>query len=349
MAELPNLQSLNLLITHSLHHTRATMLSINREAMKIVRRILDAPDALGVVVSRLACGATVIDMGQQAPGGWAAGRLYTLVTLGGLGEVSYEPFVVGDRVLSAVRVMIDHPLEACVASQIAGWRLEGAREGAPILAGPARALNHANLDHYFELIDYRDRADEGVIAIQTAEPVTDDWATTIAAACQLAPEHLYILVAPNSSLVCAIQVAARIVEQSLHRLAEEGFDLRAVQYAHGIGVIPPLIADEVVAMGRINDSLLYGGIATLCVDAADDAIATVIGKVVSVASRAYGRPFVEIYEEAGRDFYQIPLDLHSPAVLHINNMRTGHTFSAGEINDGVLRQSFFGEVGIGRE
>ena len=317
------------------------MVSINREAMKIVRRILDAPEALGVTVSRLPGGTTVIDMGQRAPGGWAAGRLYTLITLGGLGEVSYEPFVVGDRTLSAVRVMIDHPIAACVASQIAGWRLEGAREGAPILAGPARALNHANLDHYFELTSYRDQADEVVIAIQTAEPVTEDWAATIAAACRLQPENLYILVAPNSSLVCAIQVAARIVEQSLHRLSEEGFDVATVKYAHGFGVIPPLIADEVVAMGRINDSLLYGGVATLSVDAADDAVAAVINKVVSVASRAYVRPFVEIYEDAGRDFYQIPLDLHSPAVLHINNMRTGRTFSAGEINHAVLQESFF--------
>ncbi|MFO7635086.1 MAG: methenyltetrahydromethanopterin cyclohydrolase [Caldilinea sp.] len=321
------------------------MISINREAMKIVRQILDAPDVLGVDVSQLAGGATVIDMGQQAPGGWVAGKIYTLITLGGLGEVSYEPFAVGDHVLSAVRVMIDHPLEACIASQIAGWRLEGAREGAPILAGPARALNHANLDHYFELIDYRDHADEGVIAIQTAEPVTEDWATTIAAACKLKPENLYILVAPNSSLVCAIQVAARIVEQSLHRLAEEGFAVNSVRYAHGFGVIPPLISDEIVAMGRINDSLLYGGVATLYVDATDDAIAAVIDKVVSVASRAYGRPFVEIYEAAGRDFYQIPLDLHSPAVLHINNLNSGRTFSAGEINYAVLKQSFFGEDG----
>ncbi|GIK73754.1 MAG: hypothetical protein BroJett021_27420 [Chloroflexota bacterium] len=319
------------------------MISINREAMKIVRRILEAPEALGVAVGRLACGTTVIDMGQAAPGGWLAGKYYTLITLGGLAEVSYEPFPVGDRVLSAVRVMIDQPQLACIASQIAGWRLEGARAGAPILAGPARALNHANLDHYFELIDYRDHADEGVIAIQTAEPVTEDWATTIAAACKLKPENLYILVAPNSSLVCAIQVAARIVEQSLHRLAEEGFAVNCVRYAHGFGVIPPLIRDEIVAMGRINDSLLYGGVATLYVEADDDAIAAVIGKVVSVASRAYGRPFVEIYEEAGRDFYQIPLDLHSPAVLHINNLNSGRTFSAGEINYGVLQKSFFGE------
>lgn len=318
-------------------------LSINREAMKIVRRILDAPEALGVRVDRLPNGATVIDMGQRAPGGWVAGKYYTLITLGGLGEVSYEPFAVGDRVLAAVRVMIDHPMAACVASQIAGWRLEGARAGAPILAGPARALNRANPDHYFDLIDYQDEASEGVIAIQTADPVTEDWANAIAGACRLAPEQLTILVAPNSSLVCAVQVAARIVEQSLHRLAEEGFDVRSVRHAHGFGVIPPLVRDEVIAMGRINDSLLYGGEATLYVDTTDGAVAAVIGKVVSAASRAYGRPFVEIYEEAGRDFYQIPLDLHSPAVLHINNLNSGRTFSAGEINRAVLRRSFFGE------
>jgi methenyltetrahydromethanopterin cyclohydrolase len=320
-----------------------SMISVNREAMRIVRRILEAPEPLGVLVERLACGATVIDMGQKAPGGWVAGKYYTLITLGGLAEVSYEPFPIGARVLSAVRVMIDHPQLACIASQIAGWRLEGAREGAPILAGPARALNRDNPDHYFDLIDYRDQAEEGVIAIQTAEPVTDDWATTIAAACRLRPENLYILVAPNSSLVCAIQVAARIVEQSLHRLAEEGFNVKTVRHAYGFGVIPPLIRDEVIAMGRINDSLLYGGVSTLYVDAEDEAIAAVIDKVVSVASRAYGRPFVEIYEEAGRDFYQIPLDLHSPAVLHINNLKSGRTFSAGEINYAVLRKSFWGE------
>jgi len=319
------------------------MTSINREAMKIVRRVLENPEPLGVHVIRLGNGATVLDMGQRAPGGWAAAKYYTLITLGGLGEVSYEPFPLAGRMLCAVRVMIDHPMLACVASQIAGWRLEGARAGAPILAGPGRALNRANPDHYFDLITYRDAHDEGVVAIQTSEPVTAEQAEIIARACKLKPENLYVLVAPNASLVCAVQVAARIVEQSLHRLAEEGFDVNAVKAAHGFGVIPPLIADDVIAMGRINDSLLYGGVATLYVDTTDEVAAAVVGRVVSQASRAYGRPFVEIYEEAGRDFYQIPLDLHSPAVLHLNNLRSGRTFSAGEINEAVLRRSYFGD------
>ena len=316
--------------------------SINREAMKVVRTILSAPESLGVAVTRQDSGATLIDMGLEAPGGWAAARYYTIITLGGLAEVSYEPFVLGSRSLSAVRVMIDRPEEACVASQIAGWRIDQPGKAfAAILAGPGRALNRANLDHYFEYTDYRDDHHEAVVCIQASEPVGDSTATAIAAACRVALSDLYILIAPNRSLVCAVQVAGRIVEQSLHRLGEEGFELRTTRYAHGYGVIPPLTTDDLTAMGRINDSLLYGGAATIYVDTTDEECARVINRVVSKASPAYGRPFVEIYEEAGRDFYQIPLDLHSPAVLHLNNIRTGRTFSAGEINTAVLEKSFF--------
>jgi len=316
------------------------MISINREAMKVVRRVLDNPAALGVGVEVLASGATVIDMGLT--GSWRAAEEYTLVTLGGLAEVSYETMEVAGHRLAAVRVMIDHPIEACVASQIAGWRLEAAgTEHAAILAGPGRALNR-NPDHYFDLIDYRDVSDEAVVSIQTSRPVADDLAIQIAEACGVEPRNLYVLVAPNRSLVTAVQVAARIVEQSLHRLAEEGFDVRVARSAHGFGVIPPLVDDDLLAMGRINDSLLYGGEATICVETTDEACAGAVVKVVSEASPVYGRPFVEIYEDAGRDFYEIPLDLHSPAVLHLNNLTTGKTFSAGRINHEVLERSFFG-------
>lgn len=317
--------------------------SINRQTMKVVRAILDDPAAIGAMVSRLENGTTVIDMGQQAPGGWVAGRYYTLVTLGGLGEVTYEtfPYPIHGVRLPAVRVMVDQPLLACVASQIAGWRLE-AGDFAPILAGPARALN-SSPDQHFAHISYRDRYHQAVIAIQTAEPVRLAWAEAIASACSVKPEELYILVAPNSSLVCAIQVSARIVEQTIHRLEEEGLPLESIQYAQGFCVIPPLVDNDLVAMGRINDALLYGGEATFYLRHHDDGfVADLARKVVARASSAYGRPFIDIFEEAGRDFYKIPLDLHSPAVVHLNNLVTGTTHSAGEINQEVLGGSFFG-------
>jgi len=264
----------------------------------------------------------------------------------GLGEVSYEPLVVAGRTLTAVRVMIDHPIEACVASQIAGWRLEEARkEHAAILAGPGRALNRDSLDHYFEWIDYRDDYHEAVVAIQISEPVSETMADTIARSCRVEPSDLYILIAPNRSLVCAVQVAARIVEQTLHRLAEEGMDMSCLRYASGYGVIPPLIDDDLISMGRINDSLVYGGISNIIVEADDEQCESIVQRVVSEACPAYGRPFLEIYEDAGRDFYEIPLDLHSPAETHINNIASGRTFSAGRINYDVLEESFFGASG----
>ena len=52
------------------------MISVNREAMRTVRLILDEADALGVAVERLDNGATVIDMGLDAKGGWRAAQLY---------------------------------------------------------------------------------------------------------------------------------------------------------------------------------------------------------------------------------------------------------------------------------
>jgi methenyltetrahydromethanopterin cyclohydrolase len=317
-------------------------ISINHEAMRLVHEILAAPARIGVVVSKLENGATVIDMGQKAPGSWAAARYYTLITMGGLGEFSYEtfPYPINGVRLPAVRVMVDMPLLACCASQIAGWRLE-AGDFAPILAGPARAMN-STPDPHFAHISYRDRYHEAVIAIQTREPVRTEWAENIAAACHIKPENLYILVAPNASLVCAVQVTARIVEQTIHRLEEEGLAMDAIFSAQGFCVLPPLIDDDLIAMGRINDVLLYGGEATFYLRHDDDAFVEQLAhKVVAKASRAYGQPFIEIFEAANRDFYQIPLDLHSPAVVHLNNLTSGRTYSAGEINEQVLTQSFF--------
>ena len=320
------------------------MISVNREAMKTVRAILDEADALGVTADRLDNGATVIDMGLEAKGGWRAAQLYTLASLGGMGVVSYEPFELAGRMLTAVRVMIDHPIEACVASQIAGWRLQApGTEHAAILAGPGRALNRDSLDHYFEWIDYRDDHHESVVAVQTSRPVPEAMADMIASACRVDPGDLYVLFAPNRSLVTAVQVAARIVEQSIHRLAEEGMDLRGLRYAYGLGVVPPLVDDDLVSMGRINDSLLYGGVSNVTVEGDDAQCAEIVDRVVSAASSAYGRPFIEIYEDAGRDFYEIPIELHSPAEIHLTNLASGRTFSAGRINHEVLTASFFGQ------
>ncbi|MGQ9766783.1 MAG: methenyltetrahydromethanopterin cyclohydrolase [Anaerolineae bacterium] len=117
-----------------LRGTSANMLSVNAEAMTVVRRILDAPEAFGVEVSRLANGSILVDMGQAASGSWQAGRLFTQITVGGLGEASFESFPLGGRRLPAIRLMVGRPLVACMGCQVAGWRLADEPD-APILAG----------------------------------------------------------------------------------------------------------------------------------------------------------------------------------------------------------------------
>ena len=82
--------------------------------------------------------------------------------------------------------------------------------------------------------------------------------------------------------------------------------------------------------------------ANIAVDSTDDLCERIVGRVISSACEAYGRPFIEIYEDAGRDFYEIPIELHSPAEVHLNKIASGRTFSAGRIDHDVLETSFYG-------
>jgi methenyltetrahydromethanopterin cyclohydrolase len=315
------------------------MLSVNAEAMKIVRKILEAPEALGVEVSRFPNGSTLIDMGQAAPGSWGAGKYFTLVTVGGLGEVSFESFVLGDMRLPTVRLTVDRPLEACMGCQVAGWRLLDEPD-APILSGPARTLKNPP-DHHVELSGYRDRHHEGVVTVQMSRPVTEEMAAIMAGACGLAPENLYILASRHACMVSTIQVPARGIETAMHRLALEDFDLGCIRHACCYAPIPPLIDDDLTAMGRINDALYYGGEVTLYVDAPDEVLEPLVPKVVSAVSPLARRPFAVLYREANYDFHAIPKKAHTPAILHMINVRSGRTFSAGHFDNEVLQRSFF--------
>jgi methenyltetrahydromethanopterin cyclohydrolase len=93
-------------------------------------------------------------------------------------------------------------------------------------------------------------------------------------------------------------------------------------------------------MGRTNDAILYGGVTYYNIDFEDDtSLKGIVEKSVSSNSTQYGRPFAEIFKEANKDFYNIDPNIFTPAVLTINNIRTGKTFTAGKINKKVLKRS----------
>src|SRR6056297_3692614 len=143
------------------------MISINSRVMPTVRYIIEHDAALGCRAYRLENGTHVIDMGIEVPGSWEAARLFTEIDMANLATCSYRNYRIdSDFSAPAVEVYADRLAEACIASQIAGWKLKNGAEEA-IGSGPARALAEAENDFHLNYTDYRDTHPEAVLGLQT--------------------------------------------------------------------------------------------------------------------------------------------------------------------------------------
>ncbi len=314
------------------------MVSVNKETVKLVRRVIEEADRLDVAVSRLSSGATVIDMGVNRNGGWEAGRLFSEMTMGALGTATLGRFMLGDVYLPSIDVHIDQPLIATFGCQIAGWQVSSGAFSV-IGSGPARTQGALKTDSYVHYIDYRDHNDEVVLCLQMDSLPTDEVAASVAKACGTTPDKVYLPVASNTSITTSVQVSARSVEQTIHRLQEEGFPIDSILWAWGTAPIAPVADDKLKTMGRINDVLLYGGVSDFWVRTTDEACERVIGRIVSEAASSQAKPFADIFVEHNRDFYQIPHNIHSPARVHLHNLTTGHSFAAGNVNYDLLKET----------
>jgi methenyltetrahydromethanopterin cyclohydrolase len=153
-------------------------------------------------------------------------------------------------------------------------------------------------------------------------------------------EQVALLVAPTSSLAGTMQIVARSVETALHKLLELDFDVTRIDSACGVAPLAPVAADDLTAIGRTNDAILYGGSVTLWVTGDDESIRALGPRVPASGSPLHGRPFLEIFREAGSDFYKIDPQLFSPAEIIFQNVETGNVHHFGSINEDVLRLSF---------
>ena len=158
--------------------------------------------------------------------------------------------------------------------------------------------------------------------------------------CKVSHENLAIVLTPTASLAGATQVSGRIVETGIHKLSKVGLDPNKILYAWGHAPISPLHPKFTIAMARTNDAILYGGVTYYVVDYEnEEELERIVKSAPSSASRDYGRPFIEIFKEVNYDFYKIDPNLFAPAVLIVNNLRTGNTFKAGKINVEILMES----------
>jgi len=316
------------------------MISINRRTAEIARRMIADAEVLGLAVTRLPNGATVIDAGVEAPGSMEAGRIFAQICLGGLGEVHFSELDFDGLWLPGVTVTISHPAVACMAAQYAGWAVKKDKFFA-MGSGPARAL-YAQ-EPLFERLEYRDQADVAVLALEGRQLPPAEAADKVADKCGVSPDRLYLLIAPTASVVGSVQVAARVVETGMHKILEvctdEQFDVGAVIAGFGTCPLAPVAKDDLRAIGRTNDGVLYGGRAWYTVQADDAQIERMIENLPSSASRDYGTPFYDLFQRYDGDFYKIDPLLFSPAAVAINNTTSGRTFHAGKVNAGMLRRS----------
>lgn len=319
------------------------MFSISQESVRIVReKILPYTEQLNCRVHPLKNGATLIDMGVEAPGGWLAGKLFVEVTIGGLGHVEFGRFQLGKIDLPSIDVYIDHPATAGLSSQFSSWPLPRSKVPGtihPMGSGPARAI--ARNDRFAQAWEYQDTHHETVFAIQTAVLPDESLAEEVARACNLSPKNLYILAAKTGSIAGTIQVCSRTIETSIWRLHNRGFDLHRVICGMGTCPIAPPAADEFQAMVRVNAAVIYGGLVRYVVQARDEEIQAIIDQLPTRAARRYGEPFSRLLEEGGRDIFKTEKDIHSVARYEMMNYASGKVFSAGSIEEDYLKELFF--------
>ncbi len=317
-----------------------TSLDMNERAWTLADDCIARAAELRLRVDVLSNGARILDAGVNVPGGLAAGLALARLCMGGLGHVDYVPLSIDHESWSGVQVWTDHPTESCMASQYAGWAINP--DGFFAMgSGPLRARARVEKE-LFGKVGYAEDAARGVLVLEGRTLPTEDVAAWIATKAGIAPGALTLAIAPTASLAGGVQIAARVVETGLHKMETLGFDITRVVSAIGTAPVPPIAKNDMRAIGRTNDCVLYGGQVRYTVRADDERLADLAARLPSSASSDYGTPFYDIFKRYDNDFYKIDPMLFSPAEVWITSSVTGRTFHGGHLNAEVLRRSMFG-------
>ena len=311
--------------------------SLNDRAFELAEALIERLVELGGELHTLDCGARVIDLGVAAPGNLAAGLALARLCLADLGQVELVAGGLPVEGWPQVQVTTDTPVLACLASQYAGWQISEGDYFA-MGSGPMRAA--AAREELFEKLDYHEAPSHCLGVLETASLPDDDVVRALADKTRVPAEKTILAVARTASPAGTLQVVARSVETALHKLCELDFDLDRLRSGFGTAPLPPVAADDLAGIGRTNDAILYGSHVTLWVTGDDASLGEIGPRVPASASDDHGRPFIEIFEAAGGDFYQIDPHLFSPAVVTFINLDTGTVHRFGHVERDVLLKSF---------
>ena len=208
-------------------------------------------------------------------------------------------------------------------------------------SGPLRAKARVEKE-LFAKLGYAEDAPRGVLVLEGRTLPTDDVAAWVAQKAGISPNGITFAVAPTASLAGTVQIVARSVETGLHKMDTLGFDVTRVVSAIGTAPLPPVAKDDLRAIGRTNDCVLYGGQVRYTIYGDDTDLEQLAERLPSSTSPDYGTPFYDIFKRYNNDFYKIDPMLFSPAEVWLTSAASGRTFHAGRLNVDVLQASLFG-------
>jgi methenyltetrahydromethanopterin cyclohydrolase len=326
----------------------SSTLSVNLGARPLVERLLAQADALDVLVRRDDTGVCIVDAGIATRGTVEAGLLISEICMGGLGRASLHTSGLSNWP-TWIEVQSSQLALACLGSQYAGWSLSASKEETggkkffSLGSGPARAL--AVKEKLFAELGYRDKADAGVLVMEVDRAPPKVIIDKVLHDCALAASGLTLILTPTTSIAGTTQVVARVLEVALHKAHELGFALGNIVGGAGSAPLPAPSPDGVLAMGRTNDAILYGGRVHLTVRGDDAAARKLARQLPSRNSRDYGRSFADIFKAAEFDFYKIDGALFAPAEVWVSNLDSGNTWHAGGLNMPLLMELWLAEAG----
>jgi methenyltetrahydromethanopterin cyclohydrolase len=134
---------------------------------------------------------------------------------------------------------------------------EGGKPYQAMGSGPGRAIYYR--EELLQRLKIKEESDCAVLLLENSKLPDNEVAMWISGKCNLSPEKIILLAAPTASIVGSVQIAARVVETGLHKMMETGFDITCITSGFGVCPVAPIAENDLKAIGRTNDAVLFGG------------------------------------------------------------------------------------------
>jgi methenyltetrahydromethanopterin cyclohydrolase len=312
----------------------------------LVNKLIDDAESCMVTVEKLECGATLVDAGLAARGGFRAGEIVTEIGQCGYGKAKITPIEYEGTVLPSVFVTNDSPAQSILGSQFAGWhvKLEGF---SAVASGPGRALAKDPNDSFHKLL-CGEESNVVVLLLETEQKPQETVVLKIAEKCGVSPENLFLIAYSVASITGSIQACARVVEAGLLRLVQVGLDPLLVRQAWGYAPVVSFVSSDDEVKERIRASILSGGVACYTVEFDDERLRTMVSQAHGSALKMFQEAkrlaeqnplYKDLFQETEVDLLRIDPNVVAPALVTINSLKTGRSFSAGKIDFEALKRA----------